>query len=502
MKKNIFLTVACVCTALSFVNAQEVEYTAVEFSYQKPAVFPELQKYKTFDVTFKSDIESLEKQAKEIPALKPEFGKLEYVENSEDLHVIATLYSLRQKKNATGSDVFDIDLDVVVSNRYGTRLHEERYNYVENAYRPTADNEKYGSPFSCVLQSLSWVLSKYTEKVYGGNTPLSTALAALDDVKKKSDLYQSKEQVKVLSKALQSQGASGFVAAAAQYVPLWEQWTQFSEGKKANEVKRAAYHNLIVYHLLGGNKDKATPLIEAYKKVDKEIKLLFGLERYKQSDNCVKLMNYLEAKPEKIDENAAGTAVLTKVAIADKIWYHLVDGAVTIKDKRVGGTYTGLIKIRKVPLANKSGGMVDLDAADVDMWIVTEKEGKPQTIQTVISKVESLTDKGGKKYIIQKFSNAIAFASAGNAGNYAFLEASYESPKVIVYRCLIPVGLKEYVVRKTGDEKGIRSGGLTDTKNLTNYFSDCAPFAAKLKSGEIDKKAAPEKLAEIYTDCK
>lgn len=129
-------------------------------------------------------------------------------------------------------------------------------------------------------------------------------------------------------------------------------------------------------------------------------------------------------------------------------------------------------------------------------------KGGVDTLKSVISKIESLKDNTGKKYIAQKFSNALAFAAGGNAGNYGLLMVSFESSKINVYRCIVPTTFSaDYVVRKTGDEKGIRSGSLTEFKKLTDYLSDCSEIASQTKAGQIDKKTTPEKLAEQYNNC-
>jgi hypothetical protein len=74
--------------------------------------------------------------------------------------------------------------------------------------------------------------------------------------------------------------------------------------------------------------------------------------------------------------------------------------------------------------------------------------------------------------------------------------------KVKVFRCVVPSSNSDdFIVRKTGDEKGVRSGSLFDFRKVTEYFSDCAEIAADVKSGKIKRSTTPEKMAEQYSNC-
>jgi hypothetical protein len=497
--------VICFSLVLTSLNAQEVDYDGVYFKQFISATMPELQSYKTFDLTFSNEMESLFKKDKEGNLnFKPSFGAHRQVENSEELHVFSTLYSIKLGADANKNPTYDVDLHTFIFNKYGTKLYEKRYNYSGVPYRANADNNKYGLKYYCVEQAIANSLADYVYSIEGYTANLSTKVAKLDDVKKNTELYAFVDQAKELKKEFNKSPAD-FVKAAEKYVPFWEKMTAYSEGKNADEVKRAAYQNLAVYYILSKNAEKALEVIEPYKKIDKEIKEMFGLVKYKNSEECEKLLGQLVVKTVKIDEKAGGDVVLSKAVIADRMNYKTIDGTVTIKDKRIGGTYTGQIKIRNMATTGgSSGGMLNLDAADIEMLIIAKNaKGNMDTLRSVISRIEDMKDNAGKKYIAQKFSNVLAFAAAGNAGNYGLLVVSFESPKVNVYRCIVPTSYsQDYVVRKTGDEKGIRSGGLTDFKKLTDYLSDCAEIATQVKAGQVDRKITPEKLAEQYSNCK
>jgi hypothetical protein len=504
MLKHFIKTILFCGVLLPTIQAQEVNYDRVDFKYAIPATMPELQNYKTFDLTFSNEMESLFKKDKDGNLnFQPAFGSLKQVPSSEDLHVFCSLYYLKLGTDGNKNPVYEIDLQTFIANKYGTKVYEKHYNYSGIPYTADAKNNKYSMKYYCVEQAIARSLADYTNNVYGYTATLDTKLAKLDDVKKKTELYDFIDQVKLLSKEIEGKGVADFVKAAEKYVPFWEKMTQYSEGKKADEVKRAAYQNLAVYYILSKDADKAKAIISEYKKIDKEVKEMFGLIKYKNSDVCDTLISKLTFNLVAIDEKKAGTEILSKEIILDRLTYNTIEGTVRIKDKKHAGPHTGLIKIRNMTTtAKSSGNMLNLDASDVDMLIITKNEkGGMDTLKSYISKIEELKDNAGKKYIAQKFSNVIAFA-AGSAGYYGLLMVSFESAKVNVYRCIVPTTYSDdYVVRKPSDEKGIRSGTLTDFKKLTEYLSDCPEIATQAKAGQIDRKTTPEKLAEQYANC-
>ena len=96
----------------------------------------------------------------------------------------------------------------------------------------------------------------------------------------------------------------------------------------------------------------------------------------------------------------------------------------------------------------------------------------------------------------------LSIFTIGGLGFFALMVTTYQSPKIEVYRCIVPSSNEsDYVIRKTTDEKGMKSSLLFNFKRLTDYFSDCPTLAAKMKAGEIDKKTSAEKMAEMYSNC-
>jgi hypothetical protein len=82
------------------------------------------------------------------------------------------------------------------------------------------------------------------------------------------------------------------------------------------------------------------------------------------------------------------------------------------------------------------------------------------------------------------------------------MQSTFTSPKVTVYRTVVPAGGTDYVVKKAGDDKGVKSSMLNARKNLEEYLNDCSSLTEKMKNGSIDKKASVEKIAEEYSSCK
>jgi hypothetical protein len=497
MIKNLICALTLCCMVPPTMHAQKVDYKSAFFYYPMPATLPQLSGIKTFDLTFRNEIENFwGEKSKEVVKFKPNFEGMTQVDSSSELHVVSNLYYLKVKKNKENKDVFDIDIHTMVANKYGTKLFEKRIT--DKDIPCTADGN---TRFACVQRAISVSLIPFSNAINGYRAQIDIRLARLDDVKKKSELYAFEEQVDVLKKAL-GKGAPTFVQAAEAYVPFWQKMTTFSEKGNADEVKRAAYQNLAIYYILSKNTEKALAIIEEYKKIDKEVKEMFGLIKYTCSLDCEKLIPELNPESVEINETEGGSVVLSKEAIVDKMIYRTIEGTVTIKDKKIGGKHTGFIKLKSTAPTKASGNMLSLDTEDLDMLIVKKNaKGGMDTLRTFLSKMTDMQDKDGKNYICKKLTEE-GVLSIGGLGFYALMMTTYQSPKIEVYRCLVPSSnASDYVIRKTTDEKGIKSGIINNFKRMTDYFSDCTSLSAKMKAGEIDKKTSAEKMAEMYSNC-
>jgi tetratricopeptide (TPR) repeat protein len=497
MSKNLTQILVLCCFAFTTINAQKVDYKSSYFSHPMPATMPQLSGIKTYDFTFRNEIENFwGEKSKEVVKFKPTFGNFEQVDSSSELHVVSNLYYLKVKKKEN-RDVFDIDIHTTVANKYGTKLYEKRITD-----KDIPCNSEGNSRFACVQRAISVSLSSFSNAINGYKAQIDIHLARLDDVKKKSELYAFEEQVAVLRKALEREGVPAFLKAAEAYVPFWEKMTNFSEKGNADEVKRAAYQNLAIYYILSKNIEKAQAIIEQYKKIDKEEKEMFGLIKYTCSIDCEKMINELSPEPIEINETEGGSVVLSKEAIVDRMIYRTIEGTVTIKDKKIGGKHTGFIKLKSTAPTKASGNMISLDSEDLDMLIIEKNaKGGMDTLRTFVSKITEMQGKDGKNYIAKKLTEE-GVLSIGAPGFYALMMTTYQSPKIEVYRCIVPSSnSSDYVMRKTTDEKGIKSGLFNNFKRMTEYFSDCPTLSTKMKAGEIDKKTSAEKMAEMYSNC-
>lgn len=147
--------------------------------------------------------------------------------------------------------------------------------------------------------------------------------------------------------------------------------------------------------------------------------------------------------------------------------------------------------------ATTFGNVVSPDPGNIQVVIVTtDAGGQPKTINTTVSKIEELKDDNGTSYTSRKFGTSVL----GDGSYYTFMQRSFTSPKVTVSRAIIPA-IGDYVVKKAGDDKGVKSSAFNARRNLEEYLSDCASLAAKFKDGSIDKKVPVEKIAEEYSKC-
>lgn len=491
---SIILTVF---TVINAAMAQETEYKKANVEIAIAPFYPEfINSYRTFDLTFTDERQTLagEKQA---VTLTPIFSPFQKVAESKDLHVIASLYDLRISKGEQGN-VYQINMYVSVCNKYGTKLYEQHYFY-GGIPVPANNNSK----ISLVENSLSASLRKFSNGILGYKAAATLPLAYVDGVNKKSELAAWKEQIGALVKDFEQNGASSFLLSAKKYLESWEKMTTYSEGKDANEVRRAAYQNLAVYYVLQKDFAKFEAIIEEYKKIDKEVKAFMGLARYKNSEDLEKFRQDYYREMKKIEEKAGGTTELTKAEIIDRMNFITIDGTVEIKERKKNTTYTGLIKVRNISeTPQPTGNMMSLDLQDIEMLVIAPNAstGKTDTMRSSISKIVSMTDKAGKKYVAQKVTSPGSLVP--NA--YALSVSSFVSPKVNVYRCIVPAeSVDDYVVIKADDKSGgIKSSLLLGFKRITTYLNDCPDFNNQVKAGTIHKDMSIEDIVKAYAECK
>jgi hypothetical protein len=502
MFKNYLFSLLFI-VSVTVVSAQKTDYFSANLNEKLSPSLPQYKDYKTFDLQVITTKEEQDKPGEGFNiAYKPIIGKLEQVEKGGDFHIVTLLQKYSGKLTSPSSATVNVFIKCTVFNKYGLFVLEDFINNealvvtlekeLTEAERKNSDIVR-GSIMSKLIKATCYTLR---DGMYGGSLNKEIKIASLDKVKKIPELQAFEEQVKSLVKVLGSKGLAGFKDAAEPFLPYWEKTIAYA-GEDVEEVKRTCYHNLALYYIAAGKFDKAKEYIELYKPIDKTIKEMMGLIKYKNSEKLEELLIALQPVNEVSPSNEVSGKIATKEEVLENYKYIVVNGSVTVTAKKEAGTYVGKIKINKIP-ASSFGNIVSLDAENITAIIETkDAQGQPKIINTTVSKLENLKDNDGTKYISQKYGTGLL-----GTGYFSFLKSTYSSPKVTVYRSLIPASNGDYVVKKNGDETGVKNTLINARKNLIEYFNECTSLTEKVKSGEIDRKATVEKIAEIYSDCK
>ncbi len=507
MFKKVILALLSIPILTTALQAQETNYTAVSFSHKLLPTLPQYSDYKSFDLTVVTTKETPDAPGTGFNmAFQIKAGGLTQVADGGDFHVVSLLQRYGGKMVSQAAADISVILSSNIYDKYGTlvktgTINNEHFavNFGRNLTKEEMGNADFIRKF-CMENIIEASIKPLVDGVSGAMLKPVARIATLGGIKKKPALSEFNTPIKALTSALEKEGIAGLQKTAAANVPFWESMTNYNaEGEKEedkNEVKRAAYHNLALYHIAAGNIDKAREYITLYKPIDKQIKEMLGLIKYRNSEELEKLIETLNpATPEAAPAATTGT-VMTKAQIADNFQYMIIDGTATISGKKIAGTYEGIIKVYKIP-ANSFGNIVNLDPENIAVKIETkDASGTPKTINTYVSNIEELKDKSGVSYTTQKFGTKIMGDQSFN-----FMKSTFTSAKVTVYRSLIPE-TGDYVVKKAGDDKGVKSSLMNARKNLEEYLNDCPALVEKFKSGAIDKKATAEKIAEEYSNCK
>lgn len=505
MFKKLSLALPLVLALVFTANAQETDYSSVGFDYQLSPSLPQYADYKSFDIAVLTTKAEADKPGTgfSLP-YKFKIGSLQQVDSTGDFHIVSLVQKYGAKMNSPSTAVVSIALSSNIYNKFG--------NLVKTA---DINNDQFPVDFGRVLTKQDMdnqdvlrrlIMEKILEAnlrvladgLFGAKLKPSAKIASLDGVKKKPELQEFDVQVKALKTAVEKEGLPGFKKTAEPFMAYWEKMSTYSGEGDVEEVKRAALHNLALYNIAAGNTDKAQEYIEQYKPIDKQVKEMFGLIKYKNSEELEKLIATLYPVLPDAGPAVTGEKVVTMAEVVDAYKYLTVNGTATISGKKIAGTYTGVIKVNKLP-SNSFGNIASLDPENIVVTIHTKDEsGQPKTITTTISKVEELKDNNGSSFISQKFGTSML----GSGSYYVFMQSTFTSPKVTVYRTVVPAGGTDYVVKKAGDDKGVKSSMLNARKNLEEYLNDCSSLAEKMKNGTIDKKVPVEKIAEEYNSCK
>jgi hypothetical protein len=495
LKKNILLLTVIVMVC-QFASAQEVSYYDHTLQFQQKPAYPQYAAYTTFDMAAITTLD--ETQVNMNLPYQIKLGNFKQVEISSDFHVVSVLIRLASKLTSPTSITANVYLQSFIYDRFGNKIrgiYTNREDVAIKLDKALSKDEQGNKDFvrqKVVEQVTEINLKEFVDAFNGAKVDLTYELAGLSEVKKKPELADFSKTVKEVK---YTASYDELVQALTPNVAYWEKMSDYAGEGDINEVKRAAYQNLSVYHIMKGETEKATEYIEKYKAIDKVHKMLMGLLKVKHSENCEQLITkmYPSAAAE-IDETAPAMSLQL---LKDNFKYITINGTVTVDQKKIGGTYEGQILVSKISGSSGGGGIASLDASSADV-IITVKDagGNAKTIRTELSNITSLKDDKGVEYAVKKFGSVV-----GGGAYYSLLKPSYHTDKITVYRTLIPAGSDDYVIKKSGDEKGVKSSLLNSRKQLIEYLSDCTSLTEKLKDGTIGKKEKVEKIAEMYSNC-
>lgn len=523
MKPKVIGLALSLCTvcATQAVFAQETEYHTVSFPYTMPATFKvEGEAPKTFDLRVLLAGEDPIFATEASKALRKELGEnnyklsfsnLQQVDSTTigDLHIIVLLQGLQQKAGLSSSGgimTSNISLYTSLSNGEGFQLFGKQFTDENFSTTYGAALTRQQLTQLCVENAIAKSLQDFQNAMTGYTATITTKLADLSDVKKLPELKAFEPQVKELKDALSKNGIDGFCTTAEKYLSFWQQQADNHLEKNGDEVKRAAYQNLGLYYILKGNTEKAREIIEAYKPVDKIVKELMGLLKYKNSEDLESLITKLDPEKKILAISPADKKITLNDAV-NRFLYLKVDGTVTVEDKKVGGTYTGTVYIKKPePGVKKSSGIVDLGPTDFPVSIKYKDNGADKEIVTKLSKVKSLKDNSGSNYtVIKAGDNMLGDMSSVSIGSdtYILMKETFVSNKIALYRIMLPQpegSENSMLIRKAGDPKGVRTKLLNFRKNLTDYLADCTATTDMIKQSK-NINSDINKILETYSSC-
>jgi hypothetical protein len=495
MLKKINTTFIGVLAVLG-AAAQDVSYDDHKLSYQQKPAYPQYAGYTTFDMAAVTTMDETEVNMNLPYQLK--LGSLKQVAEAGDFHVLSVLRRLNGKFTSESALTANIYLAAWLYDKHGNKvkaIYVDKEDYAVTFEKALTKEERNNKDFvrqKVVEKVTENLLQEFINAYNGAKLELPFELASLSGVKKNPELADFSKTVKDVKFTVD---AAALLQQMEPHVAYWEKASLYNNADDDTiEVKRAAYQNLSIYYTVKGDVEKASSYIEKYKAIDKVHKMLMGLLKIKHSENCEKLITQMYPPvAEPIDDKAP---IVTLKELKDNYKYVTLNGTVTITGKKEGGTYNGMVQISKLENAG-GGGILNLDAQAAVVVITTKDDkGNTKIINTDLSNVTAFKDDKGSSYSIQKFGTA-----AMGGAYYSMLKPSFENSKINVYRSIIPAGNNDYVIKKSGDDKGVKSSLFGSWKQLTEYLSDCAAVNEKMKNGTISKTEKVEKIAEQYAAC-
>jgi hypothetical protein len=492
--KNLLTITICFCfSAISI--AQSTNYDDFVTIQQKKPAYPQYASYTTFDMAAVTTLDETEVNMNLPYQIK--LADFKQVPVSNDFHIVSCLQRSSGQFTSDKSITLNILMRSNIYDRYGniiTTMYIDEPARVINFDTPLTKEERNNKDFTRqkIVEKVTEILmTNFLNRLKGEIVELPYELAGLGAIKKLPELAEFSKTIKEVKSKMD---LATLKTVLEPNVAYWEKMSNYVGEGDSIEVRRAAYQNLAIYNIVAGNTEAANNIIEKYKSIDKVHKTMFGLVKTFHSENCAKMLEKMNTEAiTTVNENAP---IMTLQQLKDGFKYITLNGTVVVDAKKIGGTYKGQFQIDKMPTTGGGGGMFDLDAQAASVIITTKDEaGVAKVIKTDLSKITSFVDDKGMEFVIAKYGSA-----ALGGAYYCILKPTFSSPKITVFRAMQPE-TGDYVVKKKGDDKGVKSSLVNAKKQLIEYLSDCESLSAKIKEVAATRSQSPETLAEQYSNC-
>ena len=537
MKKNLKITIA---VFLCFINTYCFSQTFQNVSFydvktQTAPQNPILKELKTFDVRLaKSEkfyiddssqpISSLDKTSfTEFSSEKNKnefsvfltslnFSPLKHVETGGDLHIVVLLQ--KYKPTPSGSFVY---FHITLYDKYMNTIGDYQSNW-EKRLASTQKKIKSGEGFKGNVRiDTETALEDILQYVYKISTESSTkslevSLAQFEKVKKFPDLQDFNTIVEETQKTLKKEGANAWVKEITKEdLEYWGGFVDEKEDTENNDIKRAALHNLSVYHILKNDEKKAFDYLKKYENIDIEIKDGALGEKYKASGIVSRLYNRVFTKKE--NQTQSKSEIATN-EILERHQYITVKGEVekgenskllkenfkgkiqivkpepyfqdqnSTQESTIGGTYQGVA----IRLIDDSGNIREVKSLDIG-GIKTESNDL--------------------KYVVRKY-KLMTFTY------YLILEKTFGGNKISLFQELFPdqspknkstVEKKDltpgtYFWMALKDEtEGVQTTVLGMKKRVFEYLSNCPKLKDKYQEQDFEPSVVLD-LVKDFEKCK
>jgi hypothetical protein len=522
MKTKMFVTIALATCLSNIAVAQEAEFKDIRLTINKPPMVISDGSLKNFDVTFTPNLSqsNLSKAMSKndynqmfsslnLTLEIPNYTQKPNNSNDVDLHVLYTLKNYVRKNFTVNNNVTsvaaDIKFDILVADKYGEVLYDKATDLAEykvsipkvwKSEKEMNDDTRFVD--STMIQLAAESVQKKINKLFSNepNATFDGSIAYVDGMKKFPEYASMKDDTKALIKTLEKNGITAFLDEAKKYVPFWESQLHFNDTKDSLEVIKVMHHNLALYYVLIKDVQKATTYINAYELYDdsKTVRPMLGAIRYKKTEELTLLMNTIA--PNSFELKTKNAPVLSMAEMLDARKFLTIKGTVYMSVKKEKINYTGRIKIAKVSTDEApSDKAISMPDADYLVNVIVEKDGKAETIEAALSKVDSIIAEDGTKYKVNRFGNIIK----GRA--YMLLKQIVGAPAAKMYTIAIPLNNTDLVVERDDEDKGEIIENEDLKKQLAKYLKKCEA-AVKLVETSGPRTMPYQQIAELYSTCK